>query len=184
MADSDKLGPPFDTSQPGGLSDPRDGDNKIRDVKQRLYNWATREHNVDGKHKLYTNSAQPAITGDTPVGHPWIDTDTSELYAYMSGGLYTKLTSKSEVTTLQGGVAALETNVAALVVTDGSLQTQINHLSADIDALPPISLTAQTPVVYTIGGTFNDPTATFILVECWGGGGPGGNSNPDTMGGC
>ena len=170
MADSDKLGSPqFDTAQPDGNSDPRQGDDKIRDVKQRLYNWATREHNVDGKHKI---PVTPALVPDaTATGQLAIKTSDEELYANISGSAFVKMTSKGEVVALQADVAALEADVVTLGGTDGSLQTQINDLSAEIDALAPTAITAQTPVVYTASGTFNDPTATFILVECWRGGG-------------
>lgn len=186
MADTDKLGPPFDTAQPGGLTDPRQGDNFIADVKQRLYNWGTREHNVDGKHKIPV-SATPEVVDANAIGHLSVKTGTCDELYYDTGTVQKKLTSNTEI-------AALQAADATFTATDGSLQSQVTALDtrldtaeADIDALQAASLKSfeNIHIITTTGissFTFPSPVNTFII-EMWGGAGGGGAGGGNDTGG-
>src|SRR4030067_394142 len=207
MPDPDKLDPSvFDSTQPDGNSDPRLGDNFIRDVKARLFAWGTREHNPDGKHKIPVAASTPTPDA-TAIGQLVIKTTDEELYANIAGGAFVKMTSKSEVIALQGvdtshaasnpaghvagsirnthilaGEIKKKHVVAGSGDPDGSVAGLVNGSMTTLHS-HATGLTAQTPIVYTSGNTFSDPDAAFILVECWGGGGGGGNGGGGDYGG-
>lgn len=192
MADTDKLGSPFDPTQPDGNAPPTQGDNQIADTKQRLLNWATVEHNVDGKHKVPTAAGLPTPDA-TAVGQLAIHSGSKELYANITGAAFEKLTSKSEVAAIE----AADTTHAASNPADhvaGSIRKK--HLDGSVDTTSIANLVnggnADTfhvhAAVASVSGLKSQPfstpdsfapaglgtTITKIIVEAWGGGAGGG----------
>lgn len=171
----------LDETEPTLSRDPREGDNHIRQVKDKVKAWADVEHDKGtGWHKIYTNAATP-----TPaiVGHLWLRSTDSELFAYISGGVYTKLTSKAEVTQAQADITALEAADVALGVRIDAVEVDIANIEGDILNIS----NAQSLFSYTPGSYNLDVPANVykMIVKIWGasgGGGGGGDGGGNDCG--
>lgn len=165
MADTDKLGSPFDPTQPDRNADPRLGDNQIADTKQRLHNWATVEHNVDGKHKIPTSTGLP-MPDATAIGRLAIRSDTKELYADITGTAFEKLTSKSEITALQG---ADTTHAASNPIdhVDGSITGAKIASLAITGAKIAASTITQDKMAFSLDATLFTTSVSLDATQSW-----------------
>lgn len=154
----------LDETEPIFSRDPREGDDHVRQVKDKVKAWAHVEHDKGtGWHKIYTNAATP-----TPsiVGHLWLRSTDSELFAYISGGSYTRLTSKAEVTQAQADIADLEAADVALQAAIDAAEVNITNLDVRMDNVEASIPAALVSTTHDHVGGDGNPLPQGSIVAC------------------
>lgn len=136
------LGTDFDADAPSGTETRSLGDNKIKDIKARLKQWAEVEHDKEtGRHKIHRGTTAPL---DTPVtGQLYIKTSGSatELYEY-NGTAWVALTRNQDVITYVSNLAThaasnpidhADSSVTGAKIASGSIAAP--HLHSSIQPL-------------------------------------------------